>query len=112
MAACGVDRPYRMAGIALLLLAAIAAPLLLGQRPFELRMITVICLYATLGHGWNVIGGYAGQTSLGHGVFFGVGAYVTALAFAKWGLSPWAGIAIGMLVAAAIGVAIGWPCFR
>ncbi len=105
-------RRWRVAGIVLLLLAALAAPRLLAERPFELRMVTVVCLYAVLGHGWNVIGGYAGQTSLGHGVFFGVGAYVTALAGSALGWNPWAGMALGALVAAAIGVAIGWPCFR
>ena len=43
-------------------------PYLLEGKPFELRMLTIIFLYAVLGHGWNILGGYAGQTSLGHGV--------------------------------------------
>lgn len=93
-------------------LAALAAPALLGERPFELRMLTIVCLYATLGHGWNVLGGYAGQSSLGHGVFFGAGAYVTACLVGLLGASPWLALPAGALAAALIGVAIGWPCFR
>jgi branched-chain amino acid transport system permease protein len=98
--------------LALLLAILMAAPMVLGQRPFELRLLTLLFLYALLAHGWNILGGYAGQTSLGHGLFFGVGAYVSTLLGIKLGLDPWLGMLAGGLAAAALGVLISIPCFR
>jgi branched-chain amino acid transport system permease protein len=98
--------------LALLLAVLLAAPMVLGQRPFELRLLTLLFLYALLAHGWNILGGYAGQTSLGHGLFFGVGAYVSTILGIKVGLDPWLGMAAGGLAAAALGVLISIPCFR
>jgi branched-chain amino acid transport system permease protein len=90
----------------------IALPQFLHGRPFELRLLTIICLYATLGHGWNILGGFAGQTSLGHGVFFGLGAYTSTLLLLHFGLNPWVGMAAACVVSAAFGVAIGLPCLK
>ncbi|MEI6384279.1 MAG: branched-chain amino acid ABC transporter permease [Betaproteobacteria bacterium] len=87
-------------------------PYFLEGKPFELRMLTIIFLYAVLGHGWNILGGYAGQTSLGHGVFFGIGAYVDAILVTQFNWSPWIGMPLGALVASMVGVALGWPCFK
>jgi branched-chain amino acid transport system permease protein len=55
-----------------------------------------------------VAGGYAGQVSLGHSAFFGLGAYGAALLATRWDLSPWLGLAVGALVAMAIGLVIGY----
>jgi branched-chain amino acid transport system permease protein len=98
--------------LALLLALLLVAPMLLGGRPFELRLLTLLFLYALLAHGWNILGGYAGQTSIGHGLFFGVGAYVSTLLGIKLGLDPWLGVVAGGVVAAALGVLISIPCFR
>jgi branched-chain amino acid transport system permease protein len=98
--------------LAVLVAALLALPNLLETRPFELRLMVVIFLYATLGHGWNILGGYAGQTSIGHGVFFGLGAYTSTLLGLELGASPWLGLVAGGLVAAGCGVLIGIPCFR
>jgi branched-chain amino acid transport system permease protein len=97
---------------ALLAALLIAAPAVLAQRPFELRMLTLMFLYAVLAHGWNILGGYAGQTSIGHGLFFGIGAYTSTLLVLKLGLNPWLGMVAGAAVAAAVGVLISVPCFR
>ena len=86
-------------GLAASIIALIALPLALDGRPFELRMLTIILLYATLGHGWNILGGYAGQTSIGHGLFFGIGAYVATLLTLKLGVSPWLGLGAGAVAA-------------
>jgi branched-chain amino acid transport system permease protein len=98
--------------LGLLVLALLAVPLLLGTRPFELRLLTLMFLYATMGQAWNLLAGYAGQTSLGHGMFFGLGAYASTLAVIEAGLNPWLGGLLGGAVAAAVGVAIGFGCFR
>jgi branched-chain amino acid transport system permease protein len=95
------------------LVAALAyLPQLLTGRPFELRLLTIICLYATMGQAWNILGGYAGQISIGHGLFFGLGAYTSTMAVLSLGLNPWIGGLLAIVVAALSGVLIGLPCFR
>jgi branched-chain amino acid transport system permease protein len=59
-----------------------------------------------------VAGGYAGQISLGHSVFFGLGAYAAALLGTKWGVSPWIGLVAGAIVATVTGVVIGFLANR
>jgi branched-chain amino acid transport system permease protein len=61
---------------------------------------------------WNIVGGYAGQVSVGHAIFFGVGAYVPLLGYELWGAPPLIGVPFGILVAVAIAVVIGLPTFR
>src|SRR5207302_2062463 len=67
---------------------------------------------ATMGLAWNIISGYAGQTSFGHQAFFGIGAYVTVLLVVTAGLTPWIGMAAGMAAAVIAAVLIGLPTFR
>ena len=96
------------AAVALLL----ALPLWLGGRPFELRMLTLVFLFALMAQGWNVLGGFAGQVSIGHGLYFGLGAYTAMLCALKLDASPWLGMVAAMLVPMVCGVLIGIPCFR
>jgi branched-chain amino acid transport system permease protein len=95
-------------------LAAVLAflPQLLAGRPFELRLLTIICLYATMGQAWNILGGYAGQISIGHGLFFGLGAYTSTIAVLSLDLNPWLGGLLAIFVTAGAGVLIGLTCFR
>ncbi len=67
--------------------------------------------FAIAATGWNMLGGFAGQISLGHATFFGVGAYAVALAD-EYEWNPWLAMILGMGVAAIIAVIIGWPVFR
>jgi branched-chain amino acid transport system permease protein len=77
---------------------------------FFLDLTFAALIFAVLGQAWNWISGYAGQVSFGHALFFGCGAY--AAAFANWHhFSPWPGIAAGIVIAAAIAVIVGFPCF-
>jgi len=57
-------------------------------------------------------GGYAGQHSLGHGVFLGIGAYVSTVLFIQWRITPWLGMWVGGAVSALVGWFIGYVCFR
>lgn len=100
------------AATALVLVAAVLALPAWVTDPFTLRILIVIAMYATLGTAWNILGGYAGQVSIGHSIFFGLGAYTSTLLFLRLGLTPWLGLVAGMAVAAAVAVLIGFPCFR
>jgi len=55
--------------------------------------------YAYLAQAWNILGGYAGQLSLGHAAFFSIGAYTSAVLAIHWGISPWLGMFVGAVLA-------------
>jgi branched-chain amino acid transport system permease protein len=78
---------------------------------FPLLAILML-MAAQLGVAWNIIGGYAGQVSLGQVAFYGLGAYTSTLLFTRLGINPWLAIPAGGLVAASLSVLIGWSCFR
>jgi len=80
--------------------------------PFPRHLMIMIFLYATMGLAWNLIGGYAGQISLGHAIFFGTGAYTSTLMLMKLGITPWLGMLVGGLLSVGIAFAIGYPCFK
>src|SRR3984885_14321242 len=61
---------------------------------------------------WNIVGGYAGQVSVGHSMFFGLGAYTPLLFYNLWGWPPLLGIPVGVVLAIALSIAIGTPTFR
>ena len=91
--------------------AFLAFPWLLTGAFYQ-RMGALVLLYAISASAWNLVGGYAGQISVGHAVFFGAGAYMALLVFNLWGLPPLAGVPLGVLVSLAIAVVIGLPSFR
>jgi branched-chain amino acid transport system permease protein len=72
----------------------------------------MIFLYGALATAWNIIAGYCGQISLGQAVFFGVGAYTSSLLFKETGLTPWAGMVAGAVLAVIVSQIIGYPVFR
>lgn len=73
----------------------------------------LMTLYAALlGQAWNLLGGFAGQFSFGHALFFGFGAYVQALAQLTFGLNPWLAMVVAMAVAAGVGTLVGAVSFR
>jgi branched-chain amino acid transport system permease protein len=61
---------------------------------------------------WNIVGGYAGQVSVGHAIFFGAGAYVPLMVYTLWQVPPLLGLPLGILVAVLIAIGIGMPSFR
>ncbi len=91
--------------------AALAYPWVF-RLPFQRRLMVVVLLYAMLGQAWNILGGYTGQVSLGHAVFFGIGAYTSTLLHLKLGVTPWIGLPAAGLVAALVSQFVGYPCFR
>jgi branched-chain amino acid transport system permease protein len=80
--------------------------------PYVLRVAAMTCIFATLAASWDLLAGYTGQVSFGHALFFGAGAYASALASQRLGLSPWITIWIGAAVATLVGFASGYLCLR
>jgi len=80
--------------------------------PQIVHIVIMIYLFATMGQAWNVLGGYTGQFSFGHSLFFGLGAYVSTLLYLKLGITPWIGILISCLSGIALGLFIGALSFR
>jgi branched-chain amino acid transport system ATP-binding protein/branched-chain amino acid transport system permease protein len=101
----------RLWPIALVILVGVALTFALTER-YHHRVLTLVFVWATMGLAWNIISGYAGQTSFGHQAFFGIGAYVTVLLVVTTKLTPWIGIVIGMVAAVVAAVLIGLPTFR
>jgi branched-chain amino acid transport system permease protein len=81
------------------------------QAPYPLHILVVILIWSFAYTSWSVMGRF-GLTSLGHGGFMGVGAYVTALLWNKAGLSPWLGIPVALAASAALALLVAYPCFR
>ncbi len=92
-------------------LAAVGGILLLlplaGLDPFLLDVLTVGFILAVYAGSWDIVGGIAGQISLGHAVFFGTATYACALTTSLWGWPLWAAAAAALLLSAAAGVAVG-----
>jgi branched-chain amino acid transport system permease protein len=97
------------------MLAALAAILVLlpgFASAYVLSVATLILYLAYTGQAWNVMMGFAGQLSLGHSLYVGVGAYASAALFFHFGIGPWAGIWLSIALCVAFGAAIGFLAFR
>jgi branched-chain amino acid transport system permease protein len=99
-------------GVLLLLVVLFLLPFAMTAFPFYIHIFIMLCFYAALASAWNIIGGYAGQLSLGHSAFYGIGAYTSAILAMRYGLSPWIGMLAGGALAAVAAAGIGYPCFR
>lgn len=98
-------------GLLLLLAGLPLVPKLLANS-FTAHVFILILLFASMSQSWNLLGGYCGQVSFGHSVFFGIGAYGAGIAMVTYQSTPWAGILVGAFAAAAASALISYPCFR
>lgn len=97
-----------------LLIAAVIlmlAPVIAGSNYF-LHIAVLVCVFGGLATAWNIVGGYAGQISLGHAVFYGIGSYTAVIMMLRFELSPWIGMLVGMVISAIAAVVVSWPTFR
>lgn len=76
------------------------------------NLLITVFYYAYLGQSWNILGGYAGQLSLGHAAFFAIGAYTSAVLAIHYAISPWLGMFVGAALAALLSLGIGYLGFR
>jgi branched-chain amino acid transport system permease protein len=99
--------PRHHRGALVLFGVAAVFPLVVGNA-FFLDSLVLILMWGALSAAWNVAGGYAGQVSLGHSAFFGVGAYAAAITATRFGQSPWIGLLAGLIVSLGAGAIIGY----
>jgi branched-chain amino acid transport system permease protein len=98
-------------------LAAVAAlPLAVhvlfpGSEKYYLHLLIQILLWSFIYTAWSLMGRF-GLTSLGHGAFTGIGAYITVMLWNVLGLTPWLGIPVSIALAVLVGLLVGYPCFR
>lgn len=97
---------------ALIVFALIALVPRLVSDVYLMNVLILTLLFAALSQSWNLLGGYCGQVSLGHALYFGIGAYATSLLYVKFGITPWGGLLAGGIIAALIALALGYPSFR
>ncbi|MBU2601178.1 MAG: branched-chain amino acid ABC transporter permease [Actinobacteria bacterium] len=81
-------------------------------KTYYVHIGILILIWAYLATSWNILGGYAGQHSLGHGLYMGIGAYASTYLALNFGLTPWVGMFVGMAFAAAAGWFVGYATFR
>jgi branched-chain amino acid transport system permease protein len=99
-----------MAALALFVALMAAAPLVAND--YLVSVLILILLSAYIGQAWNIMMGFAGLLSLGHALYIGLGAYISAALFVHYGTSPWLGMLAGIVLAGAVGAAIGALSFR
>jgi branched-chain amino acid transport system permease protein len=95
------------AALSLLLLIPLAV-----NSPFVHHLFVLICIFGALSTAWNIVGGYAGQLSLGHAVFYGIGSYAATLLVIHFGITPWLGMLVGAACSAVVAALISYPTFR
>jgi branched-chain amino acid transport system permease protein len=100
-----------VAGLVAAFAAALAMPFVLPSN-YAVNVATMILFTAFLGQAWNIAGGFAGQTSFGHVVFFGTGAYASTILQMTWGWNPWLGWIAAAVAGGLVGLAIGALAFR
>ncbi|MEI8150891.1 MAG: branched-chain amino acid ABC transporter permease [Hyphomicrobiales bacterium] len=105
----GVPR-HAFALLAAVLAVLVAAPVFTND--YVLTILILILYSAYAGQAWNILMGFAGQLSLGHALYVGLGAYVTAALYVHFGIGPWVGMPLAILISVACGAIIGFLAFR
>jgi branched-chain amino acid transport system permease protein len=104
------SRTPLVAAVALAAVFALA-PVFISDQ-FTIQVLLQVLLFGALGAAWNLVGGFLGRVSFGHGVFVGVGAYTTILLLQHLKLTPLIGIPVGALVSALLAYIVGGPTLR
>jgi len=93
-------------------LGTVLAGLPFVASDYVLAVATLFLFFAYTGQAWNILMGFAGQLSLGHSVYLGLGAYAVAALHYHFGIGPWAGLWLSMSLCAGLGALIGALAFR
>lgn len=96
--------------LAVVLALAVVAPVFVND--YLLTILILILYFAFTGQAWNIMMGFAGQLSLGHALYVGLGAYAAAALYVHFGVGPWIGLTASIAVTVVTGAAIGFLAFR
>ena len=97
---------------------SIAAAVLLAlvpifvQSPYALHIFILLFIGIALGESWNVLGGFAGQYSVGHSAWYGLGAYGAFILLQQKGIAPWFGVWVAVALSVAAALCVGYITFR
>ena len=92
--------------------AVVVALSLTIQSGVTQNFLMMALLAGLMATAWNLLGGFGGQFSFGHALFFGTGAYVQAIAQLTWGLNPWLALPLAIVLSAVVGLGVGALSFR
>lgn len=76
------------------------------------NLAILTCMWAIGGQSWNMLSGYGSRYSLGHAIFFGLGAYAAAICYIKFGITPWIGMIVGMIISSLLAIIVGFPTYK
>jgi len=96
--------------LAVLLVVLFGAPFFAGD--YLLTVLILILYFCYVGQAWNIMMGFAGQLSLGHALYVGLGAYTAAALYVHYGIGPWIGLLLAVPISALVGAFIGFLAFR
>ncbi len=82
------------------------------QSPYALHIFILLFIGIALGESWNVLGGFAGQYSVGHAAWYGIGAYGAFILLQRNNLAPWFGVWVAVALSVVVALAVGWITFR
>jgi branched-chain amino acid transport system permease protein len=100
-----MQRAFLLAGLAILVALPVVIP------TYFLHLVIQILIWAFIFTAWSLMGRF-GFVSFGHGAFMGIGAYVPALLWTYWDVTPWLGIPLSVVASVLLAVVVGYPCFR
>lgn len=102
----------KMPYVRILVFGGLMCLLPLVLTTYYLHIAILVLIWAFLACAWNILGGYGGQHSFGHGLYMGIGAYAVAYLVNRFGLTPWVGLLVAIVLSAAAAAFIGWVVFR
>ena len=97
--------------VALFFIVLLGMPLV-SRNPYLIRVIILTSIFAILAASWDLLSGFTGQMNFGHALFFGVGAYTSALLNIHIHIPPWGSVPLGAVAAVLAGLVVGIPCLR
>ena len=97
--------------VSLFFIILLGLPLVI-QDPYVIRIVILTSIFAILAASWDLLSGFTGQMNFGHALFFGVGAYSSALINLHAHIPPWGSVPLGAFVAVLAGLIVGIPCLR
>lgn len=104
--------PWRRHLIVLVVITVVAAPVPLITPDAQEAVAVRVLIFALMAVGWNLMSGFGGMFNFGNAAFFGLGAYADAYLLVNHGISPWIGMVVGAVIAAAFAALIGFLTFR